>query len=201
MVYFCNMKKSMLYTRTGDAGTTALVGGQRVPKNSPRVNAYGSVDELNAHIGLLQAYVKDISGAEADSRLLLRINSLMFNLGAYLATPSPVVVEDEPLPDDVKAPAVEESDIEELERAIDRLDGSVPPQRTFILPGGTVAAGVAHVARTVCRRAEREVLTLMDTGAYVHPMVGRYINRLSDYLFILARSLNHLASVPDIPWP
>ncbi|MDE6395203.1 MAG: ATP:cob(I)alamin adenosyltransferase, partial [Duncaniella sp.] len=88
-----------------------------------------------------------------------------------------------------------------LEQAIDRLDASVPPQKTFILPGGTVAASVAHVARTVCRRAEREVLTLADAGAYVHPMVTRYINRLSDYLFILARSLNHLAGVSDIPWP
>lgn len=195
------MKKSMLYTRTGDRGTTALVGGTRVAKNSPRVSAYGSVDELNAHIGLLQAYVKEISGAEADSALLLRINALMFNLGAYLATPSPQLGPDEPLPADAKAPAVEESDLEALENAIDRLDAAVPPQRTFILPGGTIAAGVAHVARTVCRRAEREVLTLMDTGAFVHPMVTRYINRLSDYLFILARSLNHLAGVPDIPWP
>ncbi len=195
------MKKSMLYTRTGDRGTTALVGGSRVAKNSPRVNAYGSVDELNAHLGLLQAYVKDLDGAAADSALLLRINAVMFSLGAYLATPSPILGPDEPVPADVKGPAVEEADIESLEHAIDRLDASVPPQCTFILPGGTVAASVAHVARTVCRRAEREVLTLIDTGAYVHPMVTRYLNRLSDYLFILARSLNHLAGVSDIPWP
>lgn len=195
------MKKSMIYTRTGDRGTTALVGGTRVAKNSPRVSAYGSVDELNAHIGLLQAYVKDVKGAEEDSALLLRVNAVMFNLGAYLATPSPELGPDEPVPAALKGPAVDESDIETLEHAIDRLDASVPPQCTFILPGGTVAAGVAHVARTVCRRAEREVLTLMDTGAYVHPMVVRYINRLSDYLFILARSLNHLSGVPDIPWP
>lgn len=195
------MKKSMIYTRTGDRGTTALVGGTRVAKNSPRVSAYGSVDELNAHIGLLQAYVKDVKGAEVDSALLLRVNAVMFNLGAYLASPSPELGPDEPVPADLKGPAVDESDIKTLEHAIDRLDASVPPQCTFILPGGTVAAGVAHVARTVCRRAEREVLTLMDTGAYVHPMVVSYINRLSDYLFILARSLNHLSGVSDIPWP
>lgn len=191
----------MLYTRTGDRGTTALVGGTRVAKNSPRVNAYGAVDELNAHLGLLHAHVAGVAGAEADAALLLRVNSLMFNLGAYLATPSPTLGPDGPVPADVKGPAVGEADLEALECAIDRLDASVPPQKTFILPGGTVPAGVAHVARTVCRRAEREVLTLADTGAYVHPMVTRYINRLSDYLFILARSLNHLAGVPDIPWP
>ncbi|MDE5669425.1 MAG: cob(I)yrinic acid a,c-diamide adenosyltransferase [Duncaniella sp.] len=195
------MKKSMIYTRTGDNGTTALVGGTRIAKNSPRVTAYGSVDELNAHIGLLQAYVRDIEAAAEDSRLLLRVNAVMFSLGAYLATPSPELGPDEPLPADLKEPAVTEADIEALEHAIDRLDASVPPQRTFILPGGTVAAGVAHVARTVCRRAEREVLDLADTGAYVHPMVLRYINRLSDYLFILARGLNHYSGVPDIPWP
>lgn len=190
----------MLYTRTGDSGTTALVGGSRVAKNSPRVCAYGSVDELNAHIGLLQSYVKDVEGSEADSGLLLRINSLMFNLGAYLATPSPELTEADDVPADVKSPDVTDEDLATLERAIDRLDSSVPPQRTFILPGGTVAASTAHVARTVCRRAERDVLTLTDTGAYVHPMVTGYLNRLSDYLFILARSLNHLAGVPDIPW-
>ena len=195
------MKKSMLYTRTGDRGTTALVGGTRVAKNSPRVSAYGSVDELNAHIGLLHAHVGGVEGAGEDADLLLRVNSLMFNLGAYLATPSPMLGHDEPVPSDLKAPTVEEADLEALEHAIDRLDGSVPPQKTFILPGGTIAASVAHVTRTVCRRAERDVLTLADTGAYVHPMVTRYLNRLSDYLFILARSLNHLAGVPDIPWP
>lgn len=195
------MKKSMLYTRTGDRGTTALVGGTRVAKNSPRVNAYGSVDELNAHIGLLQSYVKNLAGAADDSTLLLRVNAVMFSIGAYLATPSPLLAPDGPVPADVKGPAVEPADLETLEHAIDRLDALVPPQRTFILPGGTIAAGVAHVARTVCRRAEREVLTLMDTGAYVHPIVTSYLNRLSDYLFILARSLNYLAGVSDIPWP
>ncbi|MDE5693587.1 MAG: ATP:cob(I)alamin adenosyltransferase, partial [Duncaniella sp.] len=92
------MKKSMIYTRTGDNGTTALVGGTRIAKNSPRVTAYGSVDELNAHIGLLQAYVRDIEAAAEDSRLLLRVNAVMFSLGAYLATPSPELVPDEPLP-------------------------------------------------------------------------------------------------------
>lgn len=195
------MKKSMLYTRTGDRGTTALVGGTRVAKNSPRVNAYGTVDELNAHIGLVHAHVSSITGAEEDACLLIRINKVMFSLGAYLATPSPRVEPDAPLPDGLKAPEIDEAEIEALEQAIDRLDASVPPQRTFILPGGTVAASVTHVARTVCRRAERGVLDLADTGDYVHPLVARYINRLSDYLFILARSLNHLAGVADIPWP
>lgn len=191
----------MLYTRTGDRGITALVGGERVPKNSPRVNAYGSVDELNAHIGLLQAYVSKIDGGVKDADMLLRINAAMFCLGAYLATPSPMIADGEAAPDGILVPAVSDGDIEALEHAIDRLDASVPEQRSFILPGGTVAASVAHVARTVCRRAEREVLTLVDTGSYVHPVVTRYLNRLSDYLFILARALNKLGGVADIPWP
>lgn len=194
------MKKSMIYTRTGDSGTTSLVGGERVAKNSPRVSAYGTVDELNAYIGLLQSHVRGVAGAEEDSALLLRVNGTMFCLGAYLATPSPAALPDGAEPEGAKSPNVGEDDIAELERAIDRLDASVPPQRSFILPGGTVAASHAHVARTVCRRAERGVLDLSDTGVYVHPAVTRYLNRLSDYLFILARSLNHLAGVPDIPW-
>ncbi len=194
------MKKSMIYTRTGDRGTTSLVGGERVAKNSPRVSAYGTVDELNAYIGLLQSYVKNVNGVEVDSALLLKVNGVMFCIGAYLATPSPSAAPDEPAPEGARSPKVSDEDIEELEGAIDRLDASVPPQRTFILPGGSIAASHAHVARTVCRRAERRVLDLADTGSYVHPAVTRYLNRLSDYLFILARSLNHLAGIQDIPW-
>ncbi|MDE6369960.1 MAG: cob(I)yrinic acid a,c-diamide adenosyltransferase [Duncaniella sp.] len=188
------MKKSLLYTRTGDSGTTALVGGSRVEKYCDRVCAYGAVDELNAHLGLLQAWVAQVDGAADDAAMLTRIQGLMFCIGACLATPlgadgSPAV------------PQVSDDDLTDLEHAIDRLDASVAPQRTFLLPGGTVPSGQAQVARAVCRRAEREVLRLHASGQLVHPMVSRYLNRLSDYLFILARRLNHLAGVSDIPWP
>ena len=190
------MKKSLLYTRTGDAGMTSLVGGKRVAKNSPRVNAYGTLDELNAHIGLVQAHCAQLDNFVTAT--LLSINNTLFNLGAYLATPpAPAPADDNELPQSLR---VIPDRIAELEQQIDTLDGSVPEQRTFILPGGSIGAAHAHVARTVCRRAEREILNLADTGEAVAPIVLTYINRLSDYLFILARYINHFTGTPDIPW-
>ncbi|MDE5989527.1 MAG: cob(I)yrinic acid a,c-diamide adenosyltransferase [Duncaniella sp.] len=188
------MKKSLLYTRTGDAGTTSLIGGQRVAKNSPRVNAYGTLDELNAHIGLVQARCAELDNFVTAT--LLSINNTLFNLGAYLATP-PAEESGDSLP---KSLAALPDRIAELEKQIDTLDAAVPEQRTFILPGGSIGAAHAHVARTVCRRAEREILNLADTGEPVAPIVLTYINRLSDYLFILARYINHFTGTPDIPW-
>lgn len=190
------MKKSLLYTRTGDAGMTSLVGGKRVAKNSPRVNAYGTLDELNAHIGLVQAHCAQLDNFVTAT--LLNINNTLFNLGAYLATPpASGNADDNELPQSLR---VIPDRIAELEQQIDTLDGSVPEQRTFILPGGSIGAAHAHVARTVCRRAEREILNLADTGEAVAPIVLTYINRLSDYLFILARYINHFTGTPDIPW-
>ena len=189
------MKKSFLYTRTGDKGSTSLVGGMRVAKNSPRVCAYGDVDELNAEIGLVASVAASERGAEHDVALLTHVSYVMFNIGAHLASPP-----DPHLPTASEAP-VSDGEIIALEQRIDTLDALLPPQRTFILPGGSVAASHAHVARTVCRRAERSILTLIDVeGECVHPSVLTYINRLSDYLFILARALNNMAGVADIPW-
>lgn len=192
------MKKSLLYTRTGDAGMTSLVGGKRVAKNSPRVNAYGTLDELNAHIGLVQARCSELDNFVTST--LLDINNTLFNLGAYLATPPAEVTETSPadaIPTVLKALP---DRIADLEHQIDTLDSMVPAQRTFILPGGSLGAAEAHVARTVCRRAEREILNLAGTGEHIEPMVLTYINRLSDYLFILARYINHFTGTPDIPW-
>lgn len=192
------MKKSLLYTRTGDAGMTSLIGGKRVAKNSPRVNAYGTIDELNAHIGLVQARCSELDNFVTST--LLGINNTLFNLGAYLATPPAEVTETSPA-DAIPAVLKALPDrIAELEHQIDTLDSMVPAQRTFILPGGSIGAAEAHVARTVCRRAEREILNLAATGEHVEPMVLTYINRLSDYLFILARYINHFTGTPDIPW-
>ena len=194
---FAIMKKSMLYTRTGDTGLTSLMGGVRVPKNCIRVNAYGTVDELSAQLGLVRAHLESLPQAcEQDVVLLADVMGKMFCIGAYLATP---VASDGTSPAECKG--LTDEDITVLEGGIDRLDAEVPPQRSFILPGGTVAAAHAHVARTVCRRAEREVLTLASSGEPVLDIVLRYLNRLSDYLYILARALNYRASTPDIPWP
>lgn len=194
------MKKSLLYTRTGDAGTTSLISGERVAKNSPRVCAYGAVDELNAMVGLVQAHCAAIPPSDSDRQLttLLSINNTLFNIGAYLATPSPLKEEMTAEPA-CPIPSLT-ARLTELEHEIDLLDSEVPQLRQFVLPGGSIAAAHAHVARTVCRRAEREILDLSSTGAYVDPTVLTYINRLSDYLFILARYLNHLTSTPEITW-
>ena len=192
------MKKSLLYTRTGDAGTTSLIGGQRIAKNSPRVSAYGSVDELNAMIGLVQAHCADMDNFVTST--LLTINNTLFNIGAYLATPSADVTIASPAKDEESPSPIAPELLSELEHQIDLLDSSVPQLRQFVLPGGSIGAAHAHVARTVCRHAERDILTLADTGAYVHPAIPTYINRLSDYLFILARYINHFTGHPEITW-
>ena len=185
------MKKSLLYTRTGDAGTTSLIGGQRIAKNSPRVSAYGTLDELNAMIGLVQAHCTQLDDFVTST--LLTINNTLFNIGAYLATPTASETS-------TPTPPITPATLSDLEHQIDLLDSMVPQLRQFVLPGGSVGAAHAHVARTVCRRAERDILTLTDTGAYVHPIVLTYINRLSDYLFILARYINHFTGTPELTW-
>lgn len=189
------MKKSPLYTRTGDAGTTSLVGGQRIAKNSPRVSAYGTLDELNAMIGLVQAHTTDLD--DFVNSTLLTINRTLFSIGAYLATPSTTHPSDN---SDPQPAPISPDLLTDLEPQIDLLDSSIPPLKLFVLPGGSVGAAHAHVARTVCRRAERDILTLADTGAYVHPIVLTYINRLSDYLFALARYINHFTGTPELTW-
>ncbi len=208
------MKKSPLYTRTGDRGMTSLVDGTRVRKNSPRVSAYGTLDELNAMVGLLQAHCTTLtpnttdnsdSSNPSDNSILYTLNSTLstlnsilstlFDIGAYLATPDK---EDNSILYTLNS--ILSKRLADLEHQIDLLDSLVPPLRLFVLPGGSIPAAHAHVARTVCRRAERDILTLADTGAHVDPTVLTYINRLSDYLFILARYLNHLTSTPELTW-
>lgn len=184
------MKKSILYTGTGDSGQTSLVGGERIDKDDARLEAYGTIDELNSHIGVLLATG---SLSDTDTALLTEVQSRLFDVGAYLAT-NPT----SPYAEAMSHPAGPEQ-ISALEQAIDRLDESLPPMKSFILPGGTQAAAQAHVARTVCRRAERRIITLARSEG-VEPDTLRYINRLSDYLFILARALNRNAGAPETPW-
>jgi cob(I)alamin adenosyltransferase len=179
---------SRIYTKTGDAGDTALGDGRRVPKDNIRVEAFGTVDELNAVLGLLLAHAPDLS----EHGLIQSIQNDLFDVGADLCLP----------PADVELPGqklrVTAAQAEHLESAIDRLNADLKPLTSFILPGGSVAAAWCHLARTVCRRAERAVVTLMRTEA-VNPRAVVYLNRLSDLLFVLARHVNGQGA-GDVLW-
>lgn len=183
------MKKSNVYTKTGDKGMTSLVGGVRVPKTHPRLEAYGTVDELNAFIGLLITYVAD----EADREFLFAVQHKLFSVGSYLAIDQE---HKELRPQSIIHP----EDVETIERTIDAVDEDLPPLRLFILPGGTQGAAVCHVCRTVCRRAERCILELGETGVAMDDNLVAYVNRLSDYLFVLSRKLNNLDGEHEIIW-
>ncbi len=177
-----------IYTRTGDAGQTALFDGTRVSKSDPRVDAYGHVDELNAVLG--QARAAGVPG-DVDERLD-RIQRDLFAVGAALADPRTRIAER------VTRAHLAAEDVTRLEGWIDEADAELPPLRRFIVPGGTPAGAILHLARTVCRRAERQIVTLGDAAAGA--TVLAYVNRLSDLLFVLARLVNARAGVPDREW-
>jgi cob(I)alamin adenosyltransferase len=180
-----------VYTRGGDAGETALFGGRRVSKAAPRVEAYGEVDELNAVLGLVRAELADADlGAQLE-----RIQSSLFDLGSELATPDLDARERKGKP----APRIRDADAAELERWIDALDLELEPLTSFVLPGGTRAAALLHLARTVCRRAERRVIAL-STSEPIAPASVKYLNRLSDYLFTAARAANQRAGIAEPKW-
>lgn len=176
-----------IYTKTGDAGDTGLYGGARVPKDDVRVEAYGDVDELNSVLGVVRA--AGSLGAPFDE-LLAAIQSRLFDVGAELANGKGK---------DLGIPLVAEDDVVAIERAIDRAEEELAPLRTFVLPGGSPLAASLHIARTVCRRAERRVVALARTHE-VRGEVLRYLNRLSDLCFTLARRANAHAKVADVPW-
>lgn len=178
-----------VYTRRGDRGETDLFGGARVGKDSERIDACGAVDELNAFVGAAAA------ASEHDDvhTLLVRVQSALFDIGGTLAAP------DAGHRDKAGVPCVVDADVVALEAAIDRLDGELEALAHFVLPGGTPAAAAFHVARTVCRRAERRVVALSRAEA-VDEALLRYLNRLSDLLFVLARAENARARVPDVAW-
>jgi cob(I)alamin adenosyltransferase len=176
-----------LYTRTGDAGQTSLFGGARVSKADPRVEAYGDVDELNAWIGFSRAASLD---PDLDD-LLVHLQRDLFALGAQLADPGERVAAR------VAKAGLSDDEVGRLEQIIDRLETELPPLRHFILAGGSPGGAALHVARTVCRRAERRIVSLQPPADAV---LVRYINRLSDMLFVLARVVNHRAGVPETEW-
>jgi cob(I)alamin adenosyltransferase len=178
-----------IYTRTGDAGGTALFGGARVSKADPRVSAYGEVDELNACLGSVRAH-GELAGDMAG--LVEQLQRDLFAIGARLADPRQKIAER------VSKAAVTDADILRLEDWIDQFEAELPPLRRFILPGGTRTGALLHLARTVCRRAERSIVALGADS--VETSLLAYVNRLSDLLFVLARAVNHRAGQPEMEW-
>lgn len=183
------MKKSHVYTRGGDYGSTSLIGGSRVKKCSLRLDAYGTVDELSSHIGLLAAIAKPLNADGAN--WLEWIQSRLFDVGTHLAMPST---------EDAEAPcAITTSHVAKIEGYIDMLDAQLPELHSFVLPGGGIAAAQCHVCRTVCRRAER-IITALAEEIPVCPFLLSFVNRLSDFLFVYARFLNKLEGIDEISW-
>jgi cob(I)alamin adenosyltransferase len=180
-----------IYTRTGDGGSTKLAGGQTVPKDARRIEAYGVVDELNAFVGAACLSVEAEPALATLARTLHRVQHELFNLGSILAT----------LPQDVhpKQPRITDMDITQLERDIDEANADLPTLRSFVLPGGTRANCDLHIARTVCRRAER-LLVAASREEQIPPEAVRYLNRLSDALFVWSRWVNHTLGVAEVLW-
>ncbi len=176
-----------IYTKTGDQGTTALFGGKRVSKADLRIETYGTIDELNAWIGVLRDQLVN-NGRQS---VLIEIQDRLFTIGSILAT--------EPGNTKVKIPALSEDDITFLEKQIDEMDGKLEPMKSFVLPGGAPAVSFGHVCRTVCRRAERLVIAL-NAVETVEGGVIRYLNRLSDYLFVLCRLMSKDLAAQETPW-
>ncbi len=183
-----------IYTKTGDKGTTALFGGTRVPKHHIRIDSYGTVDELNSHLGLMRDQQVD----EHSREIVIKIQDRLFTLGAILATdPEKAVLKNGK--ERLNIPRISTEDIELLEQEIDMMNEELPPMTHFILPGGHQTVSVCHVARCVCRRAERLATALYEIEPF-EEQVLQYLNRLSDYLFVLARKLSHDLQVKEVKW-
>jgi cob(I)alamin adenosyltransferase len=178
-----------IYTKTGDRGTTSLIGGTKVLKSHIRIESYGTVDELNSWIGVILDHVSD----EKSDKTLRQIQDRLFTIGSSLACDP----EKEPK---LRIPDLHDEDVRLLEQEIDRMNESLPEMKSFILPGGHPAVSFAHVARCVCRRAERICVGMQAEGMEVEALVLQYLNRLSDYLFIIARYITHLTGSEEIKW-
>lgn len=176
-----------IYTKTGDKGTTALFGGKRVSKADLRIETYGTIDELNSYVGL----VRDQPVNQIRKNILVEIQDRLFTIGSILAT--------EPGNTKVKIPSLVQDDVTVLEKEIDAMDASLPPMKSFVLPGGHESVSFCHVARTVCRRAERLVIAL-DAQEKIDAIVVQYLNRLSDYLFMLSRKMSAELNAEEMPW-
>ena len=197
-----------IYTRTGDKGSTSLIGGTKVPKSHLRIESYGTIDELNSFIGLLrdQLALAEVAMPEWEEipesnqptlgsirHYLLEIQDRLFTIGSSLAY-------DPEKEQKISIPDLKEEDITAIEQSIDLMDNALPSLKSFILPGGHVAVSTTHIARCVCRRAERCCVGMQEEGLFVEPLVIRYLNRLSDYFFELARYTAHLLKTEELPW-
>jgi cob(I)alamin adenosyltransferase len=180
-----------IYTKRGDTGNTSLVGGQRVPKDAPRIEAYGTVDELNSFVGMAAVSCSENASLAPLGKILLRVQHELFNLGSILAT--------EPQDVHPKQPRVTEAEVKRLEHEIDAMNEGLGTLRSFVLPGGTRVNAELHVCRTVCRRAER-LLVGFARDADVPPEAIQYLNRLSDALFVWSRWANHALGAPEVLW-
>lgn len=178
-----------IYTKTGDKGTTSLIGGVRVPKNHIRIESYGTIDELNSYLGV----VNDTTQHEKISVWIKEIQDRLFTIGSVLATAPNKEIS-------MKLPDVHVEDVQWLEQRIDEMNELLPEMRSFILPGGHLAASSCHVARCVCRRAERICVAMLELNEEVPDLVIQYLNRLSDFLFVLARFIAHENGAADVPW-
>jgi cob(I)alamin adenosyltransferase len=178
-----------IYTKTGDSGNTSLIGGTKVPKSHIRIESYGTVDELNSYIG----FCADQLTHQPSKTLLKEVQDRLFTIGSSLACDP----DREPL---MKIPDLNESDIRLLETEIDSMNETIPAMKSFILPGGHPAVSSLHVARCICRRAERLCVHMQQESIFVEPLVIKYLNRLSDYLFVLSRFIGHHLGVEEIPW-
>lgn len=176
-----------VYTKTGDKGQTSLIGGTRLPKQHIRIEAYGTVDELNSWIGLLRDQPIDANSI----KILLEVQDRLFTIGSLLAA--------DPTKNKMKLPDIKEGDIVLLEKEIDAMEETLPEMKSFVLPGGHTIVSYCHLARCVCRRGERAVLRVAENEP-VDELVYKYLNRLSDYLFVLSRKLAHDLKAPETPW-
>lgn len=180
---------SKIYTKTGDQGKTSLIGGTKVPKSHLRIESYGTIDELNSFIGALNDQLTD----EPSQKTLREVQDRLFTIGSSLACDP----EKEPK---MKLPDLKEDDVTFLEQEIDRMNERLRPMKSFILPGGHPAVSAAHIARCVCRRAERNCVAMAEQEIFVDPLVIKYLNRLSDYLFVIARYTAMLLGIDEIEW-
>lgn len=176
-----------VYTRKGDKGETSLIGGTRVVKYSLRIEAYGTIDELNSYVGVIRD--QEIPQEQIDT--LLEIQDRLFTIGSNLAA--------DPVSSKMKLPELKEEDITYLEQQIDLMDETLPPMKSFVLPGGHQTVSFCHVARCICRRAERRIIELA-THEPVDPIIIAYVNRLSDYFFVLSRKLVQVLNASEVPW-
>ena len=176
-----------IYTKKGDDGSTGLLGGTRVSKQSLRIETYGTLDELNSFIGLLRDHLKD----QGTTAQLIKIQESIFTMGSHLAA--------DPVKNKMMLPSLEDAWINELERSIDKMESDLPPMKNFILPGGHVAVSYTHVCRTICRRCERLCVAL-NASEGIDVFILKYLNRLSDYFFVLSRKIAKDFDAPETPW-